>query len=75
MEFLTRESADDRAWVRLDRTRRSTQWETEIETIDHELTRLEQPNGSSVATAEKTLELAQRAGFLFESQDPPNSAD
>ena len=45
-------------------------WEAEVETIDRELSRLQQRNSGSVAEAEKIFELAKKAENLYKSQDP-----
>ncbi len=50
-------------------TRRSTEWESELGTIDTELSRLSGPTPAYVATGEKILELAKHAGFLYAQQD------
>ena len=49
--------------------RHANLWEAEVETIDRELSRLEQRKGS-VAEAEKILELAKKAEELYKSQNP-----
>jgi hypothetical protein len=51
-------------------TRKSEEWEAERRTLEAELARLAQPNGRIAITAEKILELAKRAVFLYETQDP-----
>ena len=51
-------------------TRRSEQWEEEHRLVDGELARLEHANGHIAVTGEKILELAKKAGFLYETQDP-----
>ena len=51
-------------------TRKSEQWEEERRIVNGELVRLEQANGSVAVTGQKILELAEKAGFLYETQDP-----
>ena len=51
-------------------TRKSTQWEAELQAIDAERTRLTQPWPAGSVTAGKILELAKQAENLYKSQDP-----
>jgi len=64
-EDLLSDRISDEFW-----TRRSTEWEIEVATIDGELSRLERQNGSAVAKAEKILELAKKGEILYKSQNP-----
>jgi DNA invertase Pin-like site-specific DNA recombinase len=50
--------------------RKSEQWETELQLIDAERTRLEVPQPPNGVTAEKILELAKQAEILYKSQGP-----
>jgi site-specific DNA recombinase len=50
--------------------RKSGDWEDERCTIETELARLAQTNGQVAVTAEKVLELAKKAEFLYKTQDP-----
>ena len=49
---------------------RSEQWEDERRVVEGELARLEQANGNMAITGEQIFELAKKAGFLDETQDP-----
>ena len=51
-------------------TRKSNTWEAELHTIESQRARVEAPTTSMIATAEKILELAKHAEFLYKSQDP-----
>ena len=51
-------------------TRKSAEWEAELQTIDAERARLERTQAPALTTAEKTLELAKRAEILYKSQNP-----
>ena len=51
--------------------RKSQEWESELQATEVERTRLEVPRPYATATAEKILELAKQAEFLYKSQDPP----
>jgi site-specific DNA recombinase len=51
-------------------TRKSAEWEAELQTIDAERGRLEAIQVPAVATAQKILELAERAEILYKSQNP-----
>jgi hypothetical protein len=51
-------------------TRKSAEWEAELQTIDAERARLERTHAPALTTAEKTLELAKRAEILYKSQNP-----
>ena len=51
-------------------TRKSAEWEAELQTIDAERARLERTPAPVVATAEKILELAKKADILYKSQNP-----
>ena len=48
--------------------RKSTEWESELVTIDAELSRLSRPTPTYVATAEKILELAKTAHSRYLEQ-------
>src|SRR5262249_20585888 len=50
--------------------RKSQEWEAEIQTIDAERARMQQPGPAVLITAEKILELAKQAEFLYKTQDP-----
>jgi site-specific DNA recombinase len=50
--------------------RKSQEWESELQATEVERTRLEAPRPHATATAEKILELAKRAEFLYKSQNP-----
>ena len=49
--------------------RKSEEWEAELTTVDAELARLSRPTPAYAVTAEKTLELAKNACFLYSQQD------
>jgi site-specific DNA recombinase len=51
-------------------TRKSAEWEAELQTIDDERARLERTHAPVIATAEKILELARKAEILYKSQNP-----
>jgi site-specific DNA recombinase len=51
-------------------TRKSAEWEAELQTVDAERTRLAQTHAPAIATAEKILELAKKAEILYKSQNP-----
>jgi site-specific DNA recombinase len=51
-------------------TRKSSEWEAELQTVDAERARLEATYVPTVATAEKILELAKKAENLYKSQNP-----
>ena len=51
-------------------SRKSAEWENELQTIDAERARLERTSAPALLTAEKTLELAKKAEILFKSQNP-----
>ena len=51
-------------------TRKSQEWETELQTVDVERRRGEQPPAAMMATAQNILELAKQAEFLYKSQNP-----
>src|SRR5215217_3455752 len=51
-------------------TRKSQGWEAELQTVNGERMRVDQPQTNVVATAEKILELAKQAEFLCKSQNP-----
>jgi site-specific DNA recombinase len=50
--------------------RKSAEWETELATVNNELSALERPVTWFVATGERILELVKRAGILYKTQDP-----
>ena len=53
-------------------TRKSQEWEADRRTVEAELARLEHTDGTRLAvTGEKILELAKQAGFLYQTQNPP----
>jgi len=49
--------------------RKSAEWEADLQALEAELTRVEQPRQPIMTTAERILELAQKAEFLYKSQD------
>ena len=49
--------------------RKSAEWEADLRAVEGELARVEQPRQPVMATAERILELAQKAEFLYKSQD------
>ena len=49
-------------------TRKSEEWESEVATIEAELSRLSRPTPAYVAAGEKILELAKNAHFLYQQQ-------
>ena len=51
-------------------TRKSAEWEAELQTIDAERARLESTHSAAAATAQKILELAKKAEILYKSQNP-----
>ena len=51
-------------------TRKSQGWEAEVSACDAERARLEQPRPLAMTTAQKILELAKQAEFLYKSQIP-----
>jgi hypothetical protein len=51
-------------------TRKSQELEAELQATEAERTRLQLPRAPSTATAEKIIELAKQAEFLYRSQDP-----
>ena len=51
-------------------TRKAEQWEDERRVVEAELARLEHANGRLAVTGKKILELAKRAEFLYQTQDP-----
>jgi site-specific DNA recombinase len=51
-------------------TRKSAEWEAELQTIDAERARLEAIQAPVIVTAEKILELAKKAEILYRSQNP-----
>jgi hypothetical protein len=51
-------------------SRKSAEWEAELQTVDAERGRLERTQAPAVATAEKILELATKAEILYKSQNP-----
>jgi hypothetical protein len=51
-------------------TRKSAEWEAELQTVVTERARLQQPRPPATATADKILELAKQAEFLYKRQDP-----
>src|SRR5262249_46996961 len=63
-DFVSRKISDE-FW-----TRKSQEWEVELQAIDAERARIEQPRQDVLVTAEKTLELAKQAEFLYKNQDP-----
>jgi hypothetical protein len=50
--------------------RKSAEWETELASVTAELSAIERPPTSFVATGERILELVKRAGILYKTQDP-----
>jgi site-specific DNA recombinase len=51
-------------------TRKSHEWEAELQMVDTERTRLQQPQPLATVTAAKILELAKQAEFLYKQQKP-----
>jgi len=51
-------------------SRKSQDWEAELQAIDNERARQEAPRPDLTVTAEKTLELAKQAENLYKSQNP-----
>jgi site-specific DNA recombinase len=51
-------------------SRKSAEWEAELQTVDAERARLEAAHPPAAATAEKILELAKKAEILYKSQNP-----
>ncbi len=51
-------------------TRKSQDWEQELQTIDRERARLQQPSGVTFVKVAKILELAKQAENLYKSQIP-----
>ena len=51
-------------------TRKSQEWEAKVWTIDAERARLGQPRPCVMATTAQILELARKAEFLYQTQDP-----
>jgi uncharacterized RDD family membrane protein YckC len=51
-------------------TRKSQEWEAEVQVVDTERARLMQPRPCVTATAAKILELAKQAENLYKAQDP-----
>jgi site-specific DNA recombinase len=51
-------------------TRKSQEWEDELQTVDRERTRLQQPNPVATVNALKILELAKQAEKLYKAQIP-----
>jgi len=51
-------------------TRKSQEWEAELQTIDRERARLQQPTTVASVKAAKILELAKQAENLYKSQTP-----
>ena len=49
--------------------RNSAEWEADLRAVEGELARVEQPRQPVMATADRILELAQKAEFLYKSQD------
>jgi len=68
-EDLLSDRISDEFW-----TRRSTEWEIEVATIDGELSRLERQNGSAVAKAEKILELAKKGEISLQIAESGRTA-
>jgi hypothetical protein len=51
-------------------SRKSSEWEAEVDTLDAEQARLERPHAPASVTAAKILELAKQAEFLYKQQNP-----
>jgi DNA invertase Pin-like site-specific DNA recombinase len=49
--------------------RKSAEWEADLRAVETELARIERPRQAVMTTAERILELAQKAEFLYKSQD------
>jgi DNA invertase Pin-like site-specific DNA recombinase len=52
-------------------TRKSKEWESELTTVDAEVNRFCDSRPSYAIKAERILELAKQAGFLYQTQNPP----
>ena len=50
--------------------RKSGEWETELATVTAELSALDRPATTFVATGDRIIELVKRAGMLYKTQDP-----
>jgi hypothetical protein len=50
-------------------TRKSAQWETKLATVNGELSALDWPATTFVATGERIIELVKRAGTVYKTQD------
>ena len=50
--------------------RKSAEWESELATVTAELSALDRPATTFVATGERIIELVKRAGMLYKTQDP-----
>ena len=50
--------------------RKSAEWETELATVNVELSALDRPATAFVATSERVIELVKRAGILYKTEDP-----
>jgi len=50
--------------------RKSAEWETELATVNAELSALNRPATAFVATGERIIELVKRAGMLYKTKDP-----
>jgi hypothetical protein len=55
--------------------RKSAEWEADLRAVEGELARMEQPSQPVMATAERILELAQKANFFTNRGIGPNSGD
>jgi hypothetical protein len=51
-------------------TRKSKEWEAELQAVDSERSRLELPRPLATTTTDRILELAKKAEFLYKSQEP-----
>jgi site-specific DNA recombinase len=51
-------------------SRKSQEWEAELQTVDIERGRVEQPRPATMVTAQNILELAKQAENLYKSQKP-----
>jgi len=51
-------------------TRKSQEWEAELQVVDAERTIIQQPKPQATASAAKILELAKQAVFLYQRHDP-----
>jgi hypothetical protein len=68
--WLLDDGREEEGQVHLLPTRKSQEWEAELQATEVERTRLEVPRPYATATAEKILELAEQAESLYNSRNP-----